>query len=155
VTPAVLAAALAFALPQHGVLVPDKSLGGVGLGTTPTEVRTAWGSFYGVCRGCPDATWYFTYRPFTSVGAAVTFRAGRAIALFTLWAPPGWRTSRGLTIGEPEARVTAVYGALPRVECGAYSALIETRSGTTTAFYVRDGRVWGFGLSRAAVPACR
>jgi hypothetical protein len=153
--PAVLAAALAFALPAHGVLVPGTSLGGVRLGATHAQVRAAWGSFYGVCRGCPDETWYFTYRPFTSVGAGVSFRATRAVALFTLWAPPGWRTSRGLAIDEPEARVTAVYGALPRVDCGTYAALVETRAGRTTAFYVRDGRVWGFGLSRAGVPVCR
>jgi hypothetical protein len=155
VLPAALAAALAFALPQHGVLVPGRSLGGVRLGATKTDVRAAWGSFFGVCRGCTDETWYFTYRPFTSVGAGVSFRAGRAVALFTLWAPPGWRTNRGLRIGEPEARVTAVYGALPRVECGAYAALIETRAATTTAFYVRDGRVWGFGLTRAGALVCR
>src|SRR5919202_255612 len=92
--------ALALALPQHGVLVPGRSLGGLRLGATRAEVRTAWGASYGRCRGCADETWYFTYRAFTPQGAGVSFRSGRAVALFTLWSPPGWRTSRGLTIGD-------------------------------------------------------
>ena len=36
-----------------------------------------------------------------------------------------------------------------------YAALIATRRQTTTAFYVVADKVWGFGLSRAVVPACR
>src|SRR5439155_25342645 len=140
---ALLALALAAVLPQHGVLVPGRSLGGLHLGATRAEVRAAWGTAYGRCRGCADETWYFTYRAFTPQGAGVAFRGGRAVALFTLWAPPGWQTSRGLRIGDPAARITALYGALPRVDCGTYAALIERQGAATTEFYVRDEQVWG------------
>jgi hypothetical protein len=77
----------------------------------------------------------------------VTFRKGRAVALFTMWSPPGWRTTRGLRIGDPEFRVEAVYGSLFRVGCGRYSALTLPGRGVTTSFYVVDEQIWGFGLS--------
>ena len=68
---AVLAALLAFvlALPQAGVFVPGKSLGGVRLGATEKQVRSVWGPRVGVCRGCRDRTLYFTYAKFDQVGA--------------------------------------------------------------------------------------
>src|ERR671932_1991688 len=106
-------ALVALFLPQHGILVPGKSLGGVRLGASPAQVERAWGRFHGTCRSCAHRTWYFTYRRFDRKGAGVEFRNGRAAAIFTLWKPPGWRTSRGLTLGEPTARMTALYGALP------------------------------------------
>ena len=141
-------------LPQQGVLVPGESLGGLRLGVTQPEVRAAWGAHYGRCRNCADPTWYYTYRKFAPAGAGVSFRNGRAVAIFTLWAPTGWRTSRGLTIGDPEARVTDVYGTLLRFHCGSYDALVASRGKTQTAIYVYDGKVWGFGLSSAAAPVC-
>ena len=87
-------------------------------------------------------------------GAAVTFRNGAAESFYTLRAPQGWRTNRGLEIGDPEATVTAIYGTLPRAECGTYSALVLRRGRTETQFYVYDGKVWGFGLSSAGAPRC-
>jgi hypothetical protein len=153
---AATAAALALAaLPQHGVLVPDVSLGGLRLGMTPAQVRAAWGEAFARCRGCSDPTWYYTYRRFAPQGGGVAFRQGRVVAVFTLWAPPGWRSTRGLAIGDPEARVTALYGALLRVHCGSYDAFVRAGKTSQTAFYVYGGKVWGFGLSSAAVPACR
>jgi hypothetical protein len=47
-----------------------------------------------------------------------------------------------------------LYGTLPRLECGTYSALVLMRGATETEFYVYDGKVWGFGLSSAAVQRC-
>jgi hypothetical protein len=155
-TLAAVAGALALAaLPQRGVLVPGSGLGGLKLGMTPTQVRTAWGSSYGRCRNCADPTWYFTYTKFQPAGAGVEFHRGRLIAIFTLWAPTGWRTSRGLLIGDAEARVTALYGPLLTIHCTSYDALVSSHARTQTAIYVRQGTVWGFGLSSAAVPACR
>ena len=57
-------------------------------------------------------------------------------------------------IGDLEARVTDVYGALLRVHCDSYDALLADRRGTQTAIYVDDGKVWGFGLNSAAAPVC-
>jgi hypothetical protein len=146
---------LALALPQHAVVVPGRSFAGLGLGATGAQVERAWGPRHGVCRGCPRPTWYFTYRKFSPEGAGVSFRHGAAEAYFTLWSPPGWRTSRGLVVGDPEARISQLYGALPRTECGTYAALVLRRGRTDTQLYVHDGKVWGFGLSRAGAPPCR
>jgi hypothetical protein len=151
---AVALAALALALPPAGVVVPGNSFAGLRLGATQAEVRTAWGTRYGRCRDCLQPTWYFTYKGFQPQGVGVAFRNGRATALFTIWAPSGWRTNRGLTVGDPEAHVTALYGNLPRTECGTYAALVLRRGPIDTQFYVYRGEVWGFGLSRAGARLC-
>jgi hypothetical protein len=85
----------------------------------------------------------------------VELRGGRVVAVFTLWKPPGWRTRDGLVLGEPEARITETYDVLSRVECGGYSALTMRTARTVTAFYVDDGRLWGFGLIRPDALVCR
>jgi hypothetical protein len=158
---AVLAAALALAVPaaaappSAGVLVPGRSLGGMRVGVTKAEVERLWGRAYGVCRGCAAETWYFNYYAFQPRGAGVELRAGRVAAIFTLYEPAGWRTSRGLALGDPAARITSLYGALLRRECGGYSALVLPGHGVQTAFYVLDDRLWAFGLARAGLPLCR
>ena len=141
--------------PRAGVVVPGKTLGGLALGATKAQVRAGWGARYGVCRDCGAETWYFNLRRFEPQGAGVTFRRGRAVALFTLWSPPGWHTSQGLRVGDPEFRIATVYGSLLRVDCGRYSASTMRSKRVRTAFYVLDGQVWGFGLSRPAQPVCR
>jgi hypothetical protein len=157
-----LAAALLLALPaaaaerpRGGVLVPGVSLGGLRLGAGEAAVKARFGTRFGRCRDCARTTWYFNERPFRREGVGVEFRRGRAVALFTLWKPPRWRTSRGLRLGEPVPRVTQLYGTLPRLECGGYYALTMETARTLTAFYVVDERVWAFGLTRPDVPACR
>ena len=52
----------------------------------------------------PQPTWFFTYRRFRPQGAAVGFEAGAPRLYYTLRAPAGWHTNRGLKIGDPEAR---------------------------------------------------
>ena len=158
---AVLAIALSLAgpagaaPPDAGVLVPGRSLGGVALGQTKAEVERRWGRAYGVCRGCSAETWYFNYFAFQPRGAGVELRRGRVAAVFTLYQPPGWRTTRGLTLGESVARVTAVYGPLVRRECGGYAVLILPGKRATTAFYVLEDKLWAFGLSLPDLPLCR
>jgi hypothetical protein len=154
-TAAGLAAGAATRPPTAGVLVPGKSLGGLALGATQTQVRQAWGSTFGRCRDCAAFTWYFNFRPFRPEGAGVEFRGGRVAGLFTLWSPEGWRTTRGLRIGDNVARATALHGALVPVECGTYRALTIQQPRAVTAFYVVDDRIWAFGLSRPGVPVCR
>lgn len=151
----VLAAAAAAAPPGAGVLVPGRSLGGIELGARKAEVERLWGRAYGVCRGCPAETWYFNYFAFQPRGAGVEFRGGRVAAVFTLYQPRGWRTTRGVALGDSAARVTAVYGALLRRDCGGYAALVLSGRGVTTAFYVLDDRLWAFGLARDGLPLCR
>jgi len=142
------------ALPQTGVLAPGRSLGGVPLGATERAVKKTWGRRFGVCRHCPDRTLYFTYAPFTPEGVVAVFRNGRTVSLFTLSSPTGWRTTRWVRIGDPVSRVRAVYGQLTRAECEGYYALTLVAGRTITAFYVVNGKLWGFGLSRVGAPLC-
>lgn len=141
--------------PYRGVLVPGKSLGGLRLGSTAAQVKAAWGSAFGACRGCGQPTWYFNYRPFHPEGAGVAFHKGRVEAIFTLWSPAGWRTTRGLQLGANVAEITTVYGPLTRTECGSYYVLVLPRGHAVNVFYVKAQQLWGFGLSRAGVPVCR
>ncbi|TMK79802.1 MAG: hypothetical protein E6G45_02285 [Actinobacteria bacterium] len=145
----------AAAPPRAGLVVPGKSLGGLRLGATRAQVRAAWGPRFGLCRDCREQTWYFNYRPFEPQGAGVSFRKGRAAALFTLWSPQGWRTERGLAIGDTAVRVAGLYGTLLSVNCGRYSASTIRRGRTTTAIYVVDEQVWGFGLLAPGEAVCR
>lgn len=158
---AVIVAILAFAgpaaaaPPRQGVLVPGKSLGGLRLGATPAQVKAAWGPSYGRCRDCLRTTWYFTYRPYKPRGAAVQFRRGHVEAVFTLWAPRGWRTTKGLRIGDDASRVTGIYGSLARTDCTGYYALVLPTRGGVNALYVVNEKVFGFGLLNFSVPVCR
>lgn len=154
-TALVFASSSPAAVPREGVLVPNRSLGGLRLGDTPAQVRAAWGPRFGRCRSCETTTWYFNLRPFRPEGAGVEFGRGRVAAIFTLWRPQGWRTNRGVSLGESAARVTGVYGPLPRTQCGKYSALTLRRGPTVTSFYIVDDQVWGFGLTLRNLPVCR
>jgi hypothetical protein len=145
----------AAAPPPAGVLVPGRNLGGIELGMSKAEVERRWGRAYGVCRGCDHETWYFNYYAFQPRGAGVELRKDRVAAVFTLYQPLGWRTTKGLRLGDPEARITAVHGALVRRECVGYAVLELPGRNAVTAFYVLDDRLWAFGLSRPGVPLCR
>ena len=150
-----VAAPVAAAPPQAGLLVPGKSLGGLELGATKKQVERAWGRAYGVCTGCARETWYFNYYAFQPRGAGVEFRHGRASAIFTVHSPAAWHTQKGLALGDPAAEITVLYGALTRLECGNHYALLLPRRGAVTVFYVLHERLWAFGLARSGVPVCR
>lgn len=150
-----LAAPAAAAPPRAGVLVPGRSLGGVALRSPVNAVLRAWGRSFGICRGCARPTWYFNFDAFQPQGAAVEFRDARVAAVFTLWSPPGWRTSRGIAIGAPVTEVTTAYGPLDRTDCRGYYALVLPQGSAVTTIYVVGDAVWGFGLSLPGIPACR
>src|ERR687886_828446 len=101
---ALAAPASAAAPPKRGVLVPGRSLGGLRLGMTQGQVRAAWGSSFGRCRDCLRPTWYYNLRRFQPQGVGVQFRRGSVEAIFTVWSPKGWRTTKGLRIGDDVAR---------------------------------------------------
>lgn len=150
----VLGLALALLLPHRGELVPWRSLGGVGIGMTHAQVERVWGTNHGRCRGCAQETWYYNYRRFQPQGAAVRFHKGRADAVWTLWQPDGWHVG-DLALGAAEQEVTKRYVAALTVPCGSYTALVLTQRRVTTAFYVYANELWGFGLNRSTVTACR
>ena len=151
----VLATPAAAALPQEGVVVPGRTFAGLALGATKQRVKAAWGSRFGVCRGCPRTTWYFTYQPFAPQGAGVEFRRGRAVAFFTLWSPANWGTVEGVRTGDPAGRISELYGPLPKSECRGYSGYRIAKRRSITTIYVDNEKVWGFGLSRPGIPICR
>jgi hypothetical protein len=150
-----LAASAAAELPKVGVLVPGRSLGGVRLGESPRAVRSALGTVYGTCRGCPRRTWYFTYAPFDKHGLAVEFTGGRVSGLYTLWRPVGWHASHKLRFGSSALAVHRLAGASRTVVCHGYEALVRDSAHASTAYYLVNGRLWGFGLFRPDASPCR
>ncbi len=158
----VVVLAFAFALavtagasaPRAGTFVPGQSLGGVGLGMTQTEVKGVWGTKFGRCRECARPTWYFNYRPFEPHGVAAVFERGRAVHLFTVWRPEGWRTREGLALGANEAEITKRYGTLGRRRCVGYDALVAPGRRAQSVFYVYRGALWAFGLTRPGASPC-
>jgi hypothetical protein len=149
-----LASAAGAALPRAGALVAGASLGGVRVGEPAADVRTSLGRRYGICQGCSRTTWYFTYRPFEERGLAVELTRGRVSAVYTVWQPAGWHW-RALALGAVEARVTTAVGAAIPVPCAGYKALVSDTRAARTAYYIVDGRLWGFGLLRPRVNPCR
>ena len=145
----------AAALPRPGSLVPGRSLAGVHLGESAAAVRAALGGRYGVCQGCARTTWYFTYKPFDQHGLAVELTRGRVSAVYTLWQPNGWRAPRGLQLGAVQAQVTKLAGTLIPVTCTGYEALVSDTQEVRTAYYIVDGKLWGFGLLGARETPCR
>jgi hypothetical protein len=150
-----LAAPAAAGLPKAGALVPGRSLGGIRLSESPRAVRAALGTFYGTCRECPRRTWYFTYLPFEKQGLAVEFTGGQVSGLYTLWRPKGWHAPHKLGFGSSVLAVHKLTGASRTVTCGGYEALVRDSVQARTAYYLLDGRLWGFGLFRRGASPCR
>jgi hypothetical protein len=143
------------ALPAAAAFVPGRSLAGVRLGDSEAHVRARFGSDYGVCRGCATTTWYFTYKPFTRSGLAVELTNGRVSAVWTLWKPEGWRGPKGLQLGAVEEQVNALAGPLVPLVCSGYDALTRDATRARTAYYVVDGKLWGFGILQRNANPCR
>jgi hypothetical protein len=132
--------------PTGGTFTPGSSLAGFELGMTRAQVLEAGGQRHGECRDCRQTTWYFNERPFHPEGAGVIFRGGRVVHAFTVWKPEGLSTPEGLELGEQAGEIGATYGELAEEDCGDYVALVQEDATATSAFYVYDEQVWGFGL---------
>ena len=76
-------------------------------------------------------------------------------AVYTVWRPLGWRTSTGLRLGASEDVVVAHVPAVQPIDCSGYHALVHDAGGVRTAYYVVDGKLWGFGLMGASTTPCR
>jgi hypothetical protein len=149
------AATAAAGLPRAGTLEPGRSLGGIRLGESAGAVRAALGTFYGTCHGCPRRTWYFTYRPLGRRGLAVELTGGRVSGAYTLWRPAGWHAPHQLGFGSSVLAVHRLTGASRTVRCRGYEALVRDSAHARTAYYLFDGRLWGFGLFRRGASPCR
>ena len=83
------------------------------------------------------------------------FAARRVVALYTLYSPPGWRTSSGLVLGGPIADVRTRHPGVRRTNCDGYFALVLRRGGSYTVFYGLGDRLWAFALQRRDQRICR
>jgi len=140
--------------PTSGAFRPGESLAGMRLGLAPDEVLATWGERHGVCTACPERTWYFNERPFQPQGAGVVFAEGRVVHAFTVWQPEGWSTPEGLELGAPAGEIGETYGELAQEDCGDYLALVREGPSATSAFYVHEDEVWGFGLYEPGRSPC-
>lgn len=140
--------------PTGGSFQPGETLAGVRLGMTRPQVLATWGERHGVCRGCPERTWYFNERPFRPEGAGVVFRRGEVVHAFTVWQPEGWTTPEGLALADEAGAIGATYGELAEEDCGDYLALVREEPTGRSAFYVYEDEVWGFGLLASGRDPC-
>jgi hypothetical protein len=149
------ASAAAPAAPRTGVVVEGASFAGLRLGATPAQVRARWGRRYGICDNCKDATWYYTFVRYKPQGIGVQFHGGRTVAYFTLGAPVGWRTLRGVAVGDATAKIGRTYGAAPVVHCLGYDVQQVVVRKTLVLFYANGAQVYGLGLMAGAANPCR
>ena len=140
--------------PTGGTFTPGVSLAGVELSLTRSAVVEAWGERHGVCRDCEEQTWYVNEEPFRPEGTGVVFEGGRVVHAFTVWQPDGWSTPEGLELGAPAGDIGATYGELAEIDCGDYLALVDNAPGATSAYYVYQDEVWGFGLLERGRSPC-
>lgn len=142
-------------LPDRGVLHPGISLAGVRVGDTAATVRRAWGSNYKLCPDCKYPTWFFLYPTGEPLGAAVKFKAGKVVAVFTLGSPIGWHTAEGLLMGEQIGRASEIYGSLGWKGCIGYGAMSMRKGNTVTSIYTTGEAVYGFAITALAEPVCQ
>jgi hypothetical protein len=142
--------------PTRGVVVPGKTIGGVALGMSKTQVKGRWGSGYTLCTSCGTiTTWLYEYRGGEPLGAAVRFnKADKVIAVFTLGSPAGWGL-KGVMIGDPVSNVYNLFGNTGSQNCIGYNALTVDIDGSVTSFYASSGVIYGYALTVRAESACQ
>ena len=140
--------------PVKGVVVPGKTIGGVGLADTTLTVRRKWGRNYKVCPYCKKVTWFYEYPTGEPLGAAVKFEKGKVVSVFTLGSPAGWGV-KGVMMGDPVSNVYNLYGNTGSVSCIGYDALTIRIGRTTMSFYTTGGTIYGFALTGPTEPACQ
>jgi hypothetical protein len=146
-------------LPARGLVVPGVSFAGLKLGDTEERVRQVWGRDYETCKYCSDTTWLYEYKGGEPLGAAVRFQKHRAVAIFSLGSPAGWRTSKGLFIGDPIADVYHFYPTTGTTRCIGFDAVttrITTSAGKSVmAFYSAAGVIYGFAMVVPSMTVCQ
>jgi hypothetical protein len=144
-------------LPTRGVLVVGQSLAGIRLGQTQVRVKQLWGGGYRPCTTypCVDPTWLYFYHSGEPLGAAVRFRKGKVVAVFTLGAVPGWKSRQGIAIADPSSKIYDSYGNPRYTKCIGFEALSVTQNGVVTSFYLTSGVVYGFALTTPGMSVCQ
>jgi hypothetical protein len=142
-------------LPAHGTVVPGVSFAGLKLGDTEQQVQRMWGRSYETCKYCTDTTWLYEYQMGEPLGAAVRFERNRAVAIFSLGSPAGWKTTKGLYIGDPVSNVYSRYTATGTTRCIGFDAITVRTGGTITAYYSAAGVIYGFAMVVPSMTVCQ
>jgi hypothetical protein len=146
-------------LPARGVLVVGKSIAGVKLGMTQAQVKTILGGNFTNCitSPCNDPTFLYFYPSGEPLGMGVRFnkKTLKAVAIFTLGAVTGWRSSDGLKIADPASKVYDLYGSPRYSKCIGYEALSVQQPGVVTSFYLTSGVVYSYALTMPGATVCQ
>lgn len=142
-------------LPIRGLVIPGVSFAGVKIGDTEQRVRQLWGSNFVTCKYCTDATWLYEYQNGEPLGAAARFENNKVVAVFSLGSPSGWRTNKGLYIGDPIQNVYEYFPKTGTTRCIGFDAITIRNGKVVTAFYSAAGVVYGFALVTPAMTVCQ
>jgi hypothetical protein len=140
---------------MKGVVVPGVSLAGVRIGDTEQDVRRLWGPNFATCKYCSDATWLYEYEQGEPLGTAARFQRGRVVAVFTLGSPAGWRTNKGLYIGDPISNAYQFFPRMGTTRCIGFDAITVKHGNVVTAIYSSAGVVYGFALVTPSMTVCQ
>jgi hypothetical protein len=142
-------------LPMRGVVIPGVSLAGIRIGDTEQHVREVWGSNFVTCKYCSDPTWLYEYESGEPLGTAARFQKGKVVAVFTLGSPAGWRTNKGLYIGDPISNAYQFFSRTGATRCIGFDAITMRQGNVVTAIYSSAGVVYGFALVTPAMTVCQ
>jgi hypothetical protein len=154
-TPAMPHASSAGRFPIRGLVLPGVSFAGLKLGWTPQQVRAKWGSNYITCKYCSDPTWLYEYQAGEPLGAAVRFEQNKAVAIFSLGSPAGWRTDKGLYMGDPISNVYLFYKNTGTTRCIGFDAVTVRLGKSVMAFYSAAGALYGFAMVVPSMTVCQ
>jgi hypothetical protein len=119
------------------------------------KVKTVWGPKYKTCTYCTDITWLYMYRTGEPLGAAARFEQGKVVAVFTLGSPAGWKTDKGLAMGDGISNVYQYFSNTGTKRCIGFDAITTQTGNVTTAFYSAAGVVYGFAMVIPGMTVCQ
>jgi hypothetical protein len=142
-------------LPTRGIIIPGVSFAGVKIGDTQKRVRALWGNRFVTCKYCTDATWLYEYQYGEPLGAAARFQHNRVVAVFSLGSPAGWKTDKGLAMGDPISDVYQYYKTTGTTRCVGFDAVTAKTGKYVTAFYSAAGVIYGFAIVIPKMTVCQ
>jgi len=124
------------------------------------------GKVYGIDHGLTFNTqpklrtviWDFTGQPIPANllrDLETRLRNDKAVAVFTLGATLGWKTTQGLKVADPSSKVYEIYGEPKFTNCIGYQALSLQGGTMVTSIYLTSGVVYGFAITVRGLPVCQ